>query len=78
MENQITHAATIKTRNVEMKAANRRRFFRIAIFASVFMALGMPVIDSILPASEFRAAAILFIQIILIFAVVIIWTISRN
>ena len=61
-----------------MKAANKGRFLRIAIFVSLFMAFGMPVIDSILPASELRAAVTLFIQIILIFAVVIIWIISRK
>ncbi len=58
-----------------MKAANKRRFFRIAIFVSVLMAFGIPVTDRVLSISEFRDLVTLFIQFILAFVAVIFWII---
>jgi hypothetical protein len=61
-----------------MKAASNGRFARIALFLSVSMAIGTPVIDQIFPMPRFAVLLILAIQFMVIVVLVSQWIIASR
>lgn len=61
-----------------MKAASNGRFARIALFLSVSIALGMPVIDQIFPMPRFTTLLALVIQLMVIVVLVTQWIIASR
>ncbi|ARP90291.1 hypothetical protein CAL14_08335 [Bordetella genomosp. 9] len=75
---QMAQTAIAKLGDSEMKAAKSGRFARIALFLSVSIALGIPVIDQIFPMPRFAALLILAIQFMVIVVLVSQWIIASR